>query len=227
MSEKKEKVKSMFDSIAHSYDLLNHLLSAGIDLYWRRKAISYTGAEKDGMLLDVACGTGDFSTAARKYGVKNIIGADLSIEMLRLFNKKLEWSKGRAVQMAAEQLPVKPESVSNITVAFGVRNFYDIPAAFGEFRRILKPCGKVTVLEFRLPKNILVRSVYLFYFHHILPFVGKVISKDRDAYTYLPESVGEFDRKVNLSELFLASGFASVESHTLTFGIVQVVIATK
>lgn len=224
---KKNQVKRIFDSIAYKYDLLNHLLSAGTDIYWRKKAIRLTGMDSRSVLLDVACGTGDFSITARKAGVTKIFAADLSREMLMLFNKKSEWSRGRIVQTTAEQGCFRNNSFTNITVAFGVRNFYDIPAAFHSFKYHLTPGGKVTVLEFRLPGNRLIRAIYKTYFNKVLPMVGRLISKDKEAYQYLPDSVEEFDKKVDLAELFRSAGFSSTAVHSLTFGIVQVVIATK
>ena len=225
--EKKNQVKRIFDSISDRYDLLNHVLSAGIDFYWRRKALKLTGINDKCILLDVACGTGDFAIQAKKAGVKEITGADLSINMLKHFNQKAEWSKGKIVQTIAESMPFKDEIFTNITVAFGVRNFYDILEGFRSFNRILKPGGKVTVLEFRLPKSGLIRAIYLFYFNKVLPFIGRLVSKDKEAYTYLPESVNEFDRKVNLIDLFKEAGFKNISYHSLTFGIVQIVIAQK
>ncbi len=227
MSEKKKQVKRIFDSIAYRYDFLNHLLSFGTDYYWRRKAIKYSGMNENSILLDVACGTGDFAITAHNAGVKNIYGADLSYQMLKLFNSKAEWIKGCSVEMVAEFLPFKDSSFTNITVAFGVRNFYDIPKALSSFRSVLKPNGKVTILEFRLPKNIFFKGLYKFYFTRILPLIGNLISRDKEAYTYLPESVHEFDEKINLKELLEQAGFSKVDTKSLTFGIVQVVIATK
>lgn len=225
--DKKVQVQRIFDSISHRYDFLNHFLSAGIDVYWRSKALRLSGISKKSSLLDVACGTGDFAITAKKFGVEKIIGADLSINMLKIFNQKSNWSKGKIVQTVAEFVPFKNNIFSHITVAFGVRNFYDIKKGFESFYRILKPNGKVTVLEFRLPSNFIIRNFYLFYFNKILPFIGRLISKDKEAYTYLPESVDEFDKKVNLVEIFKEVGFSKVEKHSLTFGIVQVVIAYK
>ncbi|RJP68381.1 MAG: bifunctional demethylmenaquinone methyltransferase/2-methoxy-6-polyprenyl-1,4-benzoquinol methylase UbiE [Ignavibacteriales bacterium] len=227
MSEKKKQVKRIFDSIAYRYDFLNHLLSFGTDYYWRRKAIKYSGMNENSILLDVACGTGDFAITAHNAGVKNIYGADLSYKMLKLFNSKAEWIKGCSVEMVAEFLPFKDSSFTNITVAFGVRNFYDIPKAFSSFRSVLKPNGKVTILEFRLPKNIFFKVLYKFYFTRILPLIGNLISRDKEAYIYLPESVHEFDEKINLKELLEQADFSKVDTKSLTFGIVQVVIATK
>ncbi len=226
-TNKKTQVRRIFDSISLRYDFLNHFLSAGVDFYWRKKAIQFSGMSPKTKLLDIACGTGDFAITAKKFGVEKIIGADLSFNMLSLFNKKADWINGKIVETVAEHLPFKDESFTNITVAFGVRNFYNIPQAFSSFHRILSFKGKVTVLEFRLPKNIPVRNFYLFYFNKVLPFIGRIVSKDNEAYTYLPESVGEFDKKVDLIKVFREAGFSNVEKHSLTFGIVQVVIAQK
>ncbi|MBI9073096.1 MAG: bifunctional demethylmenaquinone methyltransferase/2-methoxy-6-polyprenyl-1,4-benzoquinol methylase UbiE [Melioribacteraceae bacterium] len=225
--DKKTQVRKMFDSISYRYDLLNHLLSAGIDIYWRKQALSITKPEKNSILLDIACGTGDFANTSKKIGVEKIIGADLSFNMLKIFSEKLDWSKGNLTQMAAEQLPFKNDLFTNITVAFGVRNFYNIPNAFNEFNRVLKSKGKVTILEFKLPSNILVRKVYQLYFKYMLPLIGKIISKDKSAYQYLPDSVEEFDKKVNLKEILSRCGFSKIEIKQLTFGIVQVVVAQK
>ncbi len=226
-NDKKIKVQNIFDSISKRYDLLNHLLSAGIDIYWRKKALKLTKLNNDSILLDVACGTGDFSIEARKFGVTKIFGADLSINMLEHFTKKTDWSKGNITQCVAENLPYKNSIFTNIVVAFGVRNFYDILEGFKSFNRVLSENGKVTILEFRLPKSKFVKNLYLFYFYKILPFIGRIISKDEQAYTYLPESVGEFDQKINLEKLLLEADFKSVEKYSLTFGLVQVVIGEK
>ena len=223
----KSQVRKIFDSISHRYDFLNHLLSAGVDFYWRKKAIQLSGMSAQTKLLDIACGTGDFAISAKKSGIENIFGADLSFNMLSLFNKKVDWINGKIVESVAEHLPFKDQSFTNITVAFGVRNFYDIPKAFASFYNVLTSNGKVTVLEFRLPSDPLVRNFYLFYFNKVLPFIGRLISRDKEAYTYLPESVGEFDKKVNLAKLFNECGFPKVKKYSLTFGLAQVVIAQK
>lgn len=227
MKPKKEKVKNIFDSIAPRYDFLNHLLSFGIDFYWRRKALKLTCMNENSILLDIACGTGDFSIAAKKYNVKKIIGGDFSYNMLKLFGKKCDWINGNLVQLAAENIPIKDNSVTNITVAFGVRNFYDISKGFQSFYNVLKKNGKATILEFGMPSNKFFKSLYKFYFKRILPTVGGIISGNRDAYVYLPESVEEFDERVSLVEMLKDSGFKSVKKYKMTFGIVQVVIATK
>ncbi len=226
--DKKKYVQTMFDSISKKYDFLNHLLSAGIDFYWRRKALKLTGLRPEAKLLDVACGTGDFANDAhKKFGVKNIVGADLSLKMLKLFNKKFNYSQGRTIQAVAEQMPFKDSAFTNITVAFGVRNFYDIKQGFLEFHRVLEKDGKATILEFKMPQNFLIKKIYDFYFSRILPLIGKIISSNPEAYKYLPESVHSFDKKIDLKGLLYEAGFSNVEYYTLTFGLVQVAIAEK
>ncbi len=227
MSEKKKEVRRIFDSIAPKYDLLNHLLSGGVDYYWRKRALRMTGMNKDSILLDIACGTGDVAIEAKKMGVERIYGGDFSFNMLSQFNRKKEWIRGMNFQMAAEFPPVKDESFTNITVAFGVRNFYDIELALGKFFHILKKGGKVTILEFSLPRNFVFKAIYQFYFRRILPLVGRMISKDPSAYTYLPESVNQFDKEIDLVAILTKSGFPNVKQKFLTFGIVQIVIAQK
>ncbi|GJQ62342.1 MAG: demethylmenaquinone methyltransferase [Melioribacteraceae bacterium] len=225
--DKKKQVKRIFDSISHKYDFLNHLLSAGIDFYWRKKALKLSGVNQDTILLDVACGTGDFSIAARKRGVSNVFGADLSFNMLRYFDKKDEAIRGKIVQSVAEEIPFRDEVFTNITVGFGVRNFYDIPAGLRSFHRILKKGGKATILEFRLPEKGFLRFMYMFYFNNVLPLIGRFFSKDREAYTYLPESVDKFDKEVDVEKILYESGFKSVKTYSLTFGIVNVIIGEK
>ncbi len=227
MIEKKKEVKKIFDSIAWRYDFLNHLLSFGMDIYWRKKALKLTGFNSESILLDVACGTGDVAIEAKKQGAEKIFGADYSYNMLQLFEKKSKWIKSRTAQMVAENLPLKDESVTNITVAFGVRNFYDIQEGFNSFYRILKNGGKATIIEFRLPSNAVFKALYKFYFKKILPVVGGIISGDMAAYKYLPRSVEEFDEKIDMPELLRNSGFRNIEIYPLTMGIVQTIIATK
>lgn len=225
--EKKQKVKEIFDSIAFRYDFLNHLLSFGVDHYWRRKALKLSKVGINSFLLDVACGTGDVAIEAHKQGVRNIIGADFSHNMLGLFRKKSEWIDGKVIQTTAEQMPFHDNTFTNITVAFGVRNFYNIKEGFKSFHRVLKPNGKATVIEFQMPENKIFKSLYKFYFKRILPFIGGIVSKNKSAYQYLPESVEEFDEKISLVDLLKEAGFKLVKKYKLTFGIVQVVIAEK
>jgi demethylmenaquinone methyltransferase/2-methoxy-6-polyprenyl-1,4-benzoquinol methylase len=225
--DKKKQVKRIFDSIAYHYDLLNHLLSFGTDIYWRKKALRLSKINSDCILLDIACGTGDFAIISKKMGTGKIYGADLSLQMLKLFCKKAGWISGKTVQMTAEFPSFKIDSFTNVIVAFGVRNFYDIKKSMIELQKILKTNGKLTILEFRLPKNRIFRFLYIFYFNRILPLIGKIISKDKEAYKYLPESVNEFDEKINLKKLLTEADFKKVEVYPLTLGIVQIIIATK
>jgi demethylmenaquinone methyltransferase/2-methoxy-6-polyprenyl-1,4-benzoquinol methylase len=227
MSEKKTKIKLIFDSIAHRYDFLNHLLSFGFDKYWRKKAIKLTGLSSESVLLDVACGTGDVAIEAKKQGTLKIIGADLSHNMLLLFKRKSYWIEGNVIQMVAELMPFKNESFTNITVAFGVRNFYDIKSGFKSFYSVLKKEGKATIIEFQLPKNRIFKGFFRFYFNKILPIVGGFFSRNKNAYTYLPKSVKEFAEQIAIEELLKEAGFSKIDSHSLTLGIVRVVIATK
>ena len=227
MSDKKTQVKKMFDNIAGRYDFLNHFLSFGLDFYWRKKALKLTGLNSDSILLDVACGTGDVAIQAKKMGVQQIFGADFSYNMLSLFDKKSDWVDGKLVQMVAEKIPFKDNSVTNITVAFGVRNFYDIQEGFNSFYRILRPKGKATVIEFRMPSNKIIKRIYRFYFKNILPVLGGIVSGDKAAYTYLPDSVEEFDQNINLISLLTNSGFREIKKYNFTFETVQVIIAQK
>ena len=227
MNDKKNKVKNIFDSIAFRYDFLNHLLSFGVDHYWRRKALQLTKVGSESILLDVACGTGDVAIEAYKQGVRYVIGADFSHNMLSLFKKKKDWINGKVIQTTAEQIPFRDNTFTNIIVAFGVRNFYDIKEGFKSFHRILKNDGKVTVIEFQMPENKIFKSLYKFYFKRILPLVGGMVSKNKTAYKYLPDSVEAFDEKIVLPDLLKDAGFKSVKKYKLTFGIVQVVIAEK
>lgn len=227
MQDKKSTVRNIFESIASRYDLLNHLLSFGTDFYWRKKALKLAEIGENSILLDVACGTGDFAIAAKKLNVKSIFGADFSYNMLTLFNQKSPWIVGRNVQLVAEKMPIKEMVFTDITVAFGVRNFYDIQEGFNSFFRVLKAGGKATILEFRMPSNIFFKAAYKFYFKNILPAIGGLISGDKEAYKYLPRSVEEFDEKINLPELMRNSGFKTIKIYKLTLGIVQVIIACK
>ncbi|HOP51144.1 MAG TPA: bifunctional demethylmenaquinone methyltransferase/2-methoxy-6-polyprenyl-1,4-benzoquinol methylase UbiE [Ignavibacteriales bacterium] len=225
--QKKIFVRQIFENIAKKYDFLNRLLSFGFDIYWRNKAVKLTKFNEPSKVLDIACGTGDFSIAAKKKYNLNIFAADYSINMLRLYKQKKSYIKDKLTQLVAEYLPFKQNSFDNIIVAFGVRNFYDIEKAFREFYNVLKPNGKVTILEFSLPKNIFIRALYITYFKKVLPFIGGIISGNFSAYKYLPDSVEEFDKKINLVDLLKKANFSKVEKYYFTFGIVQCIIAEK
>ncbi len=226
-NEKQKLVKNVFDPIAKRYDLLNHLLSFGVDIYWRKYALNMTNFPNNALLLDVACGTGDFSIEAKKIGVQNIYGLDLSSEMIKEFHKKADWARGNVAQGVAEHLPFKDNSFSNITVGFGVRNFFDISAGLTEFKRVLKPNGQVTILELKLPKNKLFSLLYTFYFNKILPIIGRLVSNNQVSYSYLPDSVATFNKTVNMKEILQSIGYKNIKIKKLTFGIVQCINAEK
>jgi demethylmenaquinone methyltransferase / 2-methoxy-6-polyprenyl-1,4-benzoquinol methylase len=219
-------ISAMFDAIAPRYDFLNHALSAGIDHYWRRRAIRslrLTGRER---VLDVCTGTADLAIAARTAtpGAARVVGVDFAAAMLEVGRGKLkraDLSRGVSlVRGDATRIPAADESVDAVTVAFGIRNVADMPAACREMRRVLKPGGALAILEFAIPTMPIVKTAYLSYFRHILPFVGRLVSRHHAAYEYLPESVGAFASPDQLMETLRASGFADVSAVRMTFGIV-------
>ena len=193
---KKEVVEGIFNDIAPKYDLLNHLLSLNIDKGWRRKAMRCVEEDGKGHLLDVACGTGDFSIAACRAGVRQVTGIDISANMVNIGRKKVA-EAGLAGQIDlrsgdSEAMEFSDNTFDTVTVAFGVRNFGDLDLGLRELARVVKPGGKVVILEFSRPANPLFRAVYEFYSYRILPRIGGMVSHDRKAYEYLPASVGEF-----------------------------------
>lgn len=224
---KKDKIRAMFDAIASKYDFLNRFLSFGLDIYWRKKCLKLIAPIQSKNILDAACGTGDFSIEAIKQGAKSIFGCDLSLTMLKLFNQKTPLSKGRLIQSIAENLPYKKESFDLALVAFGVRNFFNIEKAFQSFYSILKNNGKAVILEFGLPQNKFISFFYKFYFLNILPKIGAIISGNKTAYSYLPESVKEFNKNTNLYRELRRAGFNKINKFEITFGAVQIFIAEK
>lgn len=223
---KKKIVKNLFDDISNRYDLLNRILSFGIDIYWRKKALKLSELSENDTILDLACGTGDFSIEIEKKGIKKIFGADLSKKMLDLFQKKSEWIKGKIVQCEAEYLPFKNSSFDAVISAFGVRNFHDLISSIKEIKRALKKGGKLVILDFQLPEKKIFAKIYMFYFEKVLPFIGGLISKNFDAYKYLPDSTKEF-HKIDLQGILIKEGFSFVNKRQLTFGIVQIIVACK
>ena len=213
----------MFNGIARRYDLLNHLLSGGIDLYWRRRALRRVRQRTPGNVLDLATGTGDFALSSHRLGPRRIVGVDVALNMLRLGVAKVERSslavKPVLLGGDAEQLPFVDGAYDMVTVAFGVRNFGSIPAGLGEAWRVLGKGGELVVLEFSEPHLPLFRQLYRFYFNRVLPLVGGVISGNRQAYSYLPRSVGDFPQGEGCLELMRAAGFVEVEARRLTLGI--------
>lgn len=229
--QKKQQVEQMFDNIAPKYDFLNHFLSLGIDKIWRKKAIRILSAYKTDLLLDVATGTGDFAIASSKLKPGKIIGFDLSEQMLNVGRDKvkrlgldsvIEFQKGDS-----EAMPFANEQFDAITVAFGVRNFENLESGLKEFVRVLKSDGVAVILEFSKPKYFPMKQLYLFYSFRILPLIGRLISKDRAAYSYLPESVMAFPDDERFLSVLKRVGFSEVRQKRLTFGIATIYIAQK
>ncbi len=227
------RVAAMFDAIAGRYDLLNHLLSAGCDHLWRVRAIRslrLTGRES---VIDVCTGTADVALAATRAarGAARVLGVDFSAEMLRLAGRKVarRGATGRVVLARgdATRLPVAASSMAGATVAFGIRNVEEPARAIAELFRVLRPGGRLAILEFSIPTASPVRVLYLPYFRHVLPRIGRAVSGHSSAYTYLPESVGTFIPPAVMVRMLQESGFRQVSASPLTFGIVTLYTALK
>lgn len=230
--KKDEQVRRMFDTIAPAYDRLNHIMSLGIDKAWRRHTVGMVAAGSHRRVLDLATGTGDLAIAmARRCPQAEIVGADLSEGMLEIGRAKVERKglSGRITMRAAqaERLPFDDGEFDAVTIAFGIRNFDDIPGALCEIMRVLSPGGRLYILEFSRPKGSLFASLFRFYFHRIVPFTGGVISGDRKAYTYLPQSVDEFPDCVRFMDMLARAGFTDRISVGLTAGVAYIYQATK
>lgn len=229
-----EKISGMFDAIARRYDLLNHVLSGGLDYWWRARAVRalrFTGRER---LLDVCTGTGDLGIAAvraRGRGPRRVVGVDFAGEMLRIARDKARDRKLTDVvnlaQADAMRLPVASSSVDAVTVAFGIRNVESPAAACREMARVLRPGGRLAILEFGVPSAPVLRQLYLWYFRNVLPRLGRLVSKHSDAYTYLPASVDAFPAPSAFCRVVADAGFDEVEVRPLTFGVVYLYLATR
>ncbi len=235
---KKEQVKDMFNNISYTYDRLNHLLSFGIDKCWRRKAIKYLLKEKgDKQFLDIACGTGDFSIdLAKKLDNKSLVNSHISsvdisegmLEVMKSKVKKENLDKYISILLAdGEALPFDDESFDLVSIAFGIRNFEDRDKGLREIYRVLKPNGKLLILELSEPSSKLLRYLYRLYFKKILPKIGAYLSGDKDAYTYLPKSVENFPNKKDFLASLAKASFSKQEHKALSFGICRMYIAIK
>ena len=228
---KKEQVAEMFDNISGNYDFLNHFLSMGIDILWRKKAIRLLAKHKPQVMLDIATGTGDFAIEALSLSPKSIIGVDISREMLAVGQKKIEAKKVDDIISLkygdSEKLPFEKDSFDAITVSFGVRNFENLRKGLEEMLRVLKPGAVVAIIEFSQPQNFPIKQLYNLYFKYILPNLGKLISKDPRAYTYLPESVGAFPFGNKFTEILDELGYKNSKCISLTFGIASIYLAEK
>ncbi|HLN74820.1 MAG: bifunctional demethylmenaquinone methyltransferase/2-methoxy-6-polyprenyl-1,4-benzoquinol methylase UbiE [Methylococcaceae bacterium] len=229
--QKKQQVEQMFDNIAPRYDFLNHFLSLGIDKLWRKKAINILSAYQTNALLDVATGTGDFAIAALKLKPSRLVAFDLSEQMLNVGRAKAEkLGVSDIIQFVkgdSEAMPFSDNQFDAITVAFGVRNFENLEKGLREFHRVLKPNGVAVILEFSKPKYFPFKQLYLFYFFTILPLVGRMVSKDRSAYSYLPESVMAFPDDQKFLSVLKTCGFTKSKQKRLTFGVATIYIAQK
>lgn len=212
----------MFDNIAHRYDFLNHLLTLGIDILWRKKAVKFIGEIKPRVILDVASGTGDFAFESLTLKPTKITGFDLSEGMMKIGRERakklnvqntLEFIKGDS-----EKMPFATESFDAITVGFGVRNFDNLEAGLKEMLRVLRVHGRVVILEASMPRSTIIRALFSLYFGKVVPLVGRLFSKDARAYSYLPESVLVFPEGLEFVKILENVGFRNVQWQPLTFG---------
>jgi demethylmenaquinone methyltransferase/2-methoxy-6-polyprenyl-1,4-benzoquinol methylase len=234
VSKEPDRIAGMFDAIARRYDRLNHLLSAGLDKRWRRRAVRELRLSGRERVLDVCTGTGDLAIEAATSDsgrARDVIGIDFSTEMLRLARRKVNaGSLASRIYLArgdATKLPLPDWSADVVMVAFGIRNVVDPVQGCREMLRVLVPGGTLAVLEFGAPRIPGLRTMYLWYFKYLLPVVGRTISKHSDAYSYLPASVMSFPAGEAFADLLRSAGFADVRSQPLTFGIVWLYIARK
>lgn len=224
-------VRSLFDRIAPHYDFLNHFLSIGFDIRWRKKAVRLLREYKPRIVLDVATGTADLALEAWKPPVEKIYGIDLSPAMLKLAKQKIErrglTNKITVEEGSAEELRFTDGSFDAVMVAFGIRNFSDLRGGLQEMFRVLRPGGAVMILEFSKPRRTPFRQIYSFYFTRILPRLGGVISKNPEAYQYLPTTVQAFPDGEILVKILATVGFVRAVQYQLTMGITTITIAEK
>lgn len=229
---KKEQVADMFNNISKTYDVLNRIMTMGIDTIWRKKAIRSLLSIKPQLILDVATGTGDFAIESiRLLNPKKIIGVDISSGMLAVAKEKIA-KKGLSdrfeVQLGdSEKLQFENDTFDAVTVAFGVRNFENLPQGLADIYRVLKPGGKAVVLELSNPTAFPVKQLYHFYFHKFTPAMGKLISKDASAYSYLPESVANFPDGDRFAAITKQVGFSETKVRPQTFGFCTIYECTK
>lgn len=228
---KKEQVEQMFDNISGKYDLLNRILSMGIDVRWRKKVVKSVKSSNPKTVLDIATGTGDLAIQIAKSTQAQITGFDLSAGMLEVGREKVAKEKLEdrieMIQGDAENMPFEDNSFDVITVAFGVRNFENLKKGLDEIYRVLKPEGKFIILEFSQPESFPMKQLYAFYSKNILPKIGKQISKDESAYTYLPDSVKAFPYGEEMKKILKNSNFSKSSDKKLTFGIASIYESLK
>jgi len=229
---KKEQVADMFNNISKTYDFLNHFMSLGIDIIWRKKAINELKNDKPQLILDVATGTGDFAFEALSIlKPKRIIGVDISRGMLDIAEQKIakrKLSDKFSVKLGdSEKLPFGADEFDAVTVAYGVRNFENLETGLADIHRVLRPGGKAVVLEFSKPKVFPIKQLYKFYFNYVTPGIGKLFSKDARAYSYLPESVAAFPDGSAFTGLMDKAGFKNTKCRPLAFGICSIYTGVK
>jgi demethylmenaquinone methyltransferase / 2-methoxy-6-polyprenyl-1,4-benzoquinol methylase len=228
---KKTQVAEMFNNISHRYDLLNHVLSLGIDILWRKKAIKLLKKDQPKLILDIATGTGDFAIEALALNPDKIIGVDISEGMLAEGIKKMK-KRGLEdkiqLQMGdSEGLLFEDNKFDAVIVSFGVRNFENLEKGLADMYRVLKPGGKTVIVEFSKPKAFPMKQAYGLYSNYILPQIGKLLSKDTSAYSYLPESVQAFPDGEDFLAVLKKVGFTNTLCKPLTFGISSIYLGTK
>ena len=228
---KKDQVADMFNSISKRYDFLNHFLSLGIDIIWRKQAINKLKNDNPKLILDIATGTGDLAIEALKLNPEKIIGIDISSGMLEVGKSKiakLGLQDKIDLQLGdSEGLLFDDNNFDAVIVAFGVRNFEHLEKGLADMFRVLKDGGKVVILEFSKPNSFPMKQLYNFYFKSILPIIGKFVSKDRAAYTYLPESVNQFPDGDEFINILNKTGFKQTQCTSLTFGISSIYTGIK
>ena len=224
-------VRSLFDSIAQRYDLLNHILSSGIDILWRRRAIRLLLPFHPKHVLDVATGTADFALEASRLHPEKIIGIDISSNMLNKGRQKIHVRRLEHLitleSGEAEHLRFEPDSFDAVIAAFGVRNFSNLELGLKEFYRVLRKGGHAVILEFSQPATTPIKQLYRLYFRTILPWLGGIVSRNRSAYEYLPDTVTAFPDGEDFCALLRSAGFAHAISAPQTFGIASIYIAEK
>jgi len=228
---RKVQVQAMFNNIAGRYDLLNHLLSMGIDRGWRKKLVKLMAKDRPRRILDMATGTADLAIAAAKIDPENITGTDIAEEMLAIGQEKVnKLGLGETITLLkadSENLPFGDSEFDAAMVAFGVRNYENLPKGLSEMCRVLKPGSRAFILEFSKPRKFPVKQVFGFYSRFILPVIGRLVSKNSTAYTYLPESVAAFPQDDQFLKIMLEAGFSEAEFISLSFGITNLYIGKK
>lgn len=228
---KKEVVREMFDDISPKYDFLNHFLSMGIDRAWRKKLVRLLGERKPSTVLDVATGTGDLAIAISSLKPQKIVGIDISEKMMEIGRKKLiEKGLGHIISLQAadaEKIPYSDNSFEAITVAFGVRNFEHLELGLTEMRRVLRPGGIMLILEFSHPESFPMKQLYAVYSRFFIPLMGKLISGNSKAYSYLPESVAAFPSGKHFLDILVKSGMKNTGQIILSGGIASIYLGEK